>query len=343
MIEQLELWWQRWVALPRPPGKLDSLLACLYRVTRFNGVPLQPALPTISIGGLTVGGAGKTPLTIWLTRRLLADYKVAVVSRGYRRASAGQVVVSQGQGPMISSAMAGDEPWLIARRCPQAIVICDRNRAAAVLQAKAMGADIVVLDDGFQHRRLARALDIVCIAQTELQVPYRPFPLGRWREPLSALQRAAAVVVFDVEHGTTDSNRYQHLIPGLSLRARPFFARWRNVQGDATEAPAPGLNIAVCAAIARPERFITMLQQSGYVIHGTLLGADHRGFSTDKLIRWCREMKQNGAQAVVTTEKDYVKGLPALSLPVIYPELELHIDSQDQLLNMIWRQVDVQR
>jgi len=339
MIERLELWWQRWVAVPRPPGKLDALIEGLHRWTRFQGIPQRPVLPTISVGGLTVGGAGKTPFTIWLTQQLLTQHSVAVISRGYRRTSSGQVVVSTGKGPAVDSKTAGDEPWLISSRCPQAVVICDQNRAAAIATAKDLGATIAILDDGFQHCRLMRDVDIVCLARDDLQQPYRPFPLGRWREPLAALQRASALIVFDVEQ--KDMSVSACSLAEAQFRARSSFTRWIDVGGHVISAPLPGARIAVCAAIARPERFLRMLQQQGYQLAGTLLAADHCSFKAERLRAWCEIMVHKGAETIVTTEKDYVKGLPVLSLPVIYPELELFIDPQEQFWEMLRRKIDV--
>ena len=153
--------------------------------------------PVISVGNLTVGGTGKTPLVILLSQRFRdAGFRPVVLSRGYKRKSAGIVVVSRGSGPTVSWEIAGDEPFLIAQRAHGVSVVvgADRYGAGTVAEQENLG-DLFILDDGFQHRRLKRDLDIVLI---DAMCPFgygHVLPRGLLREPLSGLRRANLLAI----------------------------------------------------------------------------------------------------------------------------------------------------
>ena len=150
------------------------------------------SVPVISVGAVTMGGAGKTPFVELVVERLCRwGRRPAVVSRGYRRRSRGVVMVARGEGPEVDVATAGDEPFLLARRT-SAIVVVGADRAAAAEAATRAGANAVVLDDGFQHRRLHRDLDIVLVDAAGSGAFVVPFGLAR--EPPSAIRRADVVV-----------------------------------------------------------------------------------------------------------------------------------------------------
>ena len=160
------------------------------------------ARPVISVGNLTVGGTGKTPVVIFLTEWLLAKGKrVAVLSRGYgRRSSSVQQLVSDGERVLVTSDDAGDEPYLIARRCPQAIVAvgADRFRLGQWVLER-FPVDYFVLDDGFQHLSLHRTIDLLLLDATDIAGIQALLPVGRLREPLAAAARASAILFTRVE------------------------------------------------------------------------------------------------------------------------------------------------
>ncbi|MBS0150328.1 MAG: tetraacyldisaccharide 4'-kinase [Nitrospira sp.] len=154
--------------------------------------------PVISVGNLTVGGTGKTPMVILLTEWLQAKGRhVAVLSRGYKRTStAPHLLVSDGSRVLVGPSEAGDEPFLIAQRCPQAIVAVGGDRVA--LGRWVLGqypVDCIILDDGFQHRALHRDIDVVLLDATDAMGLDALLPAGRLREPLSEVKRASAVVM----------------------------------------------------------------------------------------------------------------------------------------------------
>ena len=152
---------------------------------------------TLSVGNLAFGGRGKTPLVAMLARHFLAKgERPAILSRGYarRRPDAGAVIVSDGRHLLADLDRAGDEPLMLARSVPGAIVVvCDVRAIAAALARQALGATVLILDDGFQHRAVARDIDLVVVTPEDLTGRRAPF--GRLREPVSALARAHAVIV----------------------------------------------------------------------------------------------------------------------------------------------------
>lgn len=192
-----------WKALFWPPsllyGAAVRLRARAYRRGFLETVRL-PA-PVFCIGNLTVGGTGKTPGVIWLTERLVKKgRKPAVITRGYGARSGGGVrVVSDGKGVLLPVDQAGDEPWLLSRRLPGVPVLAGADRAASGRRAvEEFGADCLVMDDGFQHLRLFRNMNFLCLDALEAPALFRPggacvLPAGRLREPLSALWRADTV------------------------------------------------------------------------------------------------------------------------------------------------------
>src|SRR6185437_1898858 len=152
----------------------------------------------VSVGNLTVGGTGKTPIVILLTEWLSAKgKKVAILSRGYKRMSKEpRLLVSDGSRILVGPVEAGDEPFLMAQRCPQAIVAVGADRVALgqwVLEQHPV--DCIVLDDGFQHRSLYRDVDLVLLDATDTAGLDALLPAGRLREPLTELSRAGAVVI----------------------------------------------------------------------------------------------------------------------------------------------------
>ena len=175
-----------WYGIGYLQGGVRGLLlpqAALYRsaVALRNGLydngilrVEQPSLPVLSVGNLTAGGSGKTPFAAWLAARLLAaGAKPAVVLRGY----------------------GGDEELVHRELNPGVVVVTGAERVLGVSRALGLGCDVVVLDDGFQHRRLGRLADLVLLSSERWQEPQRLLPAGPWREPLRALERAALLVV----------------------------------------------------------------------------------------------------------------------------------------------------
>jgi tetraacyldisaccharide 4'-kinase len=249
-------------------------------------------LRVVSVGNLSVGGTGKTPVAAWVCR-LLADAgeRPALVARGYGR----------------------DELLLHRRWNPEVPVEADPDRVAAARVARGAGATVAVLDDGFQHRRLARDVDLVLLAAEE-PLPARVLPRGPWREGLGALQRAHAVVV---TRRTAAQGRARALATGVR-RVHPHLVvgrlallpgAWSHLDGAPAEAPEPP--VLVATAVARPG---AVRDQVAARIGGSaelLAFADHHDF-TPADVRRIRSLA--GGRAVVVTEKDAVKLAPLAEL-----------------------------
>lgn len=293
-----------------------SRLVCSIRRARLgsggNRVFRAP-IPVISVGNISLGGSGKSPLAMELLRFLVeAGRRPALISRGYRGAwekTGG--VVSDGRSLLANAAQAGDEPIQAALNVPRAGVFVGRDRLESCRRAAAAGFDAAVLDDGFQHFRLARDLDIVLVGARDGAV---------LREGPSAL-RAADIVL--------------HAGPAPRIPARPdgsvpLLFPYRTVSRgivsfgsqDSPGAAPPGPFLAFCG-IARPERFFALLESAGLRPAVRLRFPDHHAYPERSLARIAAAARAVSCRSLVTTEKDAVKlreriaaaaGLPAYFL-----------------------------
>jgi tetraacyldisaccharide 4'-kinase len=280
-------------------------------------------IPVISVGNLTVGGTGKTPLVAWLAARLVERRRrPAVVSRGYRgRAGRGPLVVSDGSGPRSSVAVCGDEPFLLARSLVGVPVVVGSDRVAGAEAAHHLGADVILLDDGFQHRRLARDLDLVLLDSSNPFGNDALLPAGLLREPPAALARADVVVVTrssGQERFTVIEQAVRHHNPRAPLvraghRALGFFDR----HGRAV-AP-PSLALAFCA-IGNPSRFRSDLEGAGVRVARFETRRDHDRFSDAEVLGFADWAAAHGT-GLVTTEKDWVR----FADPTFGGRVELHV------------------
>lgn len=265
--------------------------------------------PVVSVGNLSAGGSGKTPFVMLLGELLKArGVKFDVLSRGYGRRSRGVLLVDPGGLPQ----QYGDEPLLIARKLQVPVIVGeDRYEAGSFAEAR-FGPQLHLLDDGFQHRALARDFDIVLV--TPQDASDRLLPAGRLREPLSALRRADAVA----------------MASGASEESFPIQGKlvWRVKRGIVTQG-IPARPIVFCA-IARPQSFLLQLRAASVEPAAQAFYRDHHAYH-EKDVRELLELKQRSeAGGFVTTEKDAVNLGPYLSalapLAVVPVRMEL-IDS----------------
>lgn len=285
-------------------------------------------LPTVSVGNITVGGTGKTPFVLHLAERLLAEgRRPAILSRGYGRDSSDVVVVSRGDGtPAASPAEGGDEPVLLASRLPGAIVVVAPRRADAARAALPFSPDVFLLDDGFQHLSVRRDLDLVLLDARDPFGGMRYPPLGRLREPPSALARADALV-FTRAGGGHPTDSVANEISSRNPRAAIFTARMRAAGlFDAAGRPAvaPETGVVAVSGIARPQDFRRTLAEEGIVPLHALAFPDHHRYRLRDVERIEEMARDVRAEAIVTTEKDLVK-LTALAAPWSLPLLALRL------------------
>jgi tetraacyldisaccharide 4'-kinase len=280
----------------------------------------------VSVGNLGVGGSGKTPVVARVAEILRdAGEPVAILSRGYGgRFRGAALVVSDGTTVLAGADEAGDEPVMLARALPGVVVAVGRRRDAVGRAVEArFGRLVHVLDDGFQHLRLERDLDLVCLDVRDLED--RPMPGGRLRERPSALARADLVLLTRLEAASEGELRALEgrLGPQRTIRVARRVAGWTTLDGAPAAPPARAF---LLAAIARPERFESDVAGGGVAVVGRALFRDHHRFRPGDLARVAAEARSAGADAIVTTAKDAVRleGAPALGLPVIVLAIAAH-------------------
>ena len=281
----------------------------------------------VSIGNVTLGGTGKTPLTLWTALWFQRQgWRVAVLSRGYGgRSTAPCLVVSEGHRPLAPWRVVGDEPYLLAQRLRGIPVLTARDRYQGGLDAcEAFGAQVVILDDGFQHVALHRDLDVVLIDASNPFGHGALVPRGVLREPLRALQRASAIVLTRADMVPVET------LPALCRQLRqwhieqPIYAMatvaesLSQVEHDAPQGVAQlaRQRVVAFAGVGNPQSFVSTLSQLGSQVVAQVRFPDHHAY-TDKDWRVIVDAaRRQHAACLVTTEKDAVRLKPDWQAPV---------------------------
>ncbi len=275
-----------------------SLIICL-RNSLYNKGALKAhsvPKPVISIGNITAGGTGKTPLVIWLAKHLSDKYKPAVLTRGYK-----------------SQQTLLDEISMITDSCGAAIIV-NSDRVAGANEAITSGADVLIMDDGFQHRRLARDIDIVTIDATHPFGYGKVLPAGLLREPLSFLKRAHAVIITRIDQAS------KHQLKELELKLieiNPSLVLARAVHKPITFIDANTMQIPIeqmqnkkafaFCAIGNPGSFIETLKSLDIEITDSVFFDDHHHYSKTDFDSIVKLAQSSNADLILTTEKDYSK------------------------------------
>jgi tetraacyldisaccharide 4'-kinase len=276
------------------------------------------ASPVISVGNLTVGGSGKTPIAAELARVLIQiGERPSILSRGYARQtpSEGVVVVSDGKGVRSDVAHAGDEPYMLACAVPgAAVVVCPSRYLAGRLAESQLGCTVHVLDDGFQHLSLMRNIDLLVVVPDDF-ADVRTLPSGRFREPLDAALSADALLV-PLGASATPAEMAER------LNVKRTFGFERKIRTPAADPGAPGFAFA---GIAKPEGFFTDLEAAGWRLTGRRAFPDHHPYSSHDLHEIDRAARESGAAMILTTSKDAVR-IPRDSLSFVEIPLEISMD-----------------
>lgn len=273
------------------------------------------ALKVISVGNITLGGTGKTPTVIQIAGLLLRNQRhPVVISRGYgRKDESGIVVVSDGGKVLVDAETGGDEPVLIGSVLPEVPVVVgsDRYQAAVFAQQK-FNIDTVVLDDGFQHLRLKRDLDIVLVDAADPFGNGKLFPAGILREPLTALKRAQVVLITG-EDRAADLGELKGII-GRNTKARIFTSRQDPADiidimtGDTRPLAAlRGTTVLAFSGIARPASFAAFLRTLGADIRAVIAYPDHHAYKKSDLTALFQRAADENVSMMITTEKDAVR------------------------------------
>jgi tetraacyldisaccharide 4'-kinase len=279
-------------------------------------------VPVVSVGNLTFGGSGKTPVAGHLARLLLdMGERPSILSRGYGRADPVDGVVVVRDADCIRSELprAGDEPLMLARRLDKALVLVSPDRAlAGRLAERHLGATVHVLDDGFQHLRLWRDVDLLVVAEGDLDEPP-----SRLREPLAMAAAADAVLVTCArdEDARVVADR---LAVGQAFRVARRPGAPRLLDGSPAAVPE-GAPVVAFAGIARPQRFFEAVAAQGFAVRDVIAFRDHHAYGPADLARIGRAVATLGAEGALTTEKDAVRLLPMRPLAVSVAWIPLSI------------------
>ena len=276
--------------------------------------------PVISVGNLSVGGSGKTPFVILLGELLKArGIPFDVLSRGYGRQTRGVLLVDPGG----SSRDFGDEPLLIARRLDIPVILGEERYQAGIFAEQKFGPRLHLLDDAFQHRALAREFDIVLVTADDARDHL--LPAGRLREPLTALQRADAVVL------TAGAAPDLFSVDGKLV--------WRVRRGISAE-NVPPKPVAFCG-IARPQNFVLQLRKAGIEPSAEAVYRDHHAYTENDIRELLALKTQSEAGGFVTTEKDavnlgaYFSALQPLAVVPVKMDLVDAANALDTMLRII--------
>jgi tetraacyldisaccharide 4'-kinase len=279
-------------------------------------------VPVISIGNITLGGTGKTPVTISIAKQLVAaGKKTAVISRGYGRRSSGVVVVSDGIKLLCSAEESGDEPYLIAARVPEAVVIVAARRVdAAYTAVNHYGCDVILLDDGFQHRAMGRNCDIVLIDCNHELLRDCMFPAGSLREPLSGLKRANVIVFTNIPPDLNHSDGCMQALSTAMAQLSPDAAQCQcqfipsglfpvfKAQGGQMQLGELQNKAAVAfCGIAKPDRFFSALDSLGVQTVVRQTYGDHYWYKDADIREIKHQLENSGSNLIVTTAKDAVR------------------------------------
>ncbi len=315
-------------------GLLASLVKCgLWFISLFYGMGVRlrnalydfgllsqhrAPLPIISVGNIAAGGTGKTPIVQWIAGLLAPRYTVAILSRGYRSAAEQRetaLVLDREHPPRASD--CGDEPLLHLHNLQEAIVCVSVDRLLAAERAQAAGAQMAILDDGMQHRRLYRDKEIVLIDACDPFAAGYMLPRGLLREPPSSLARADLVIltrVRDVQQARqleTMIRRYTR-VPVIATRFKPTAIQ---LESGGQLATARGRRVAMLCGIANPAQFRKTLELLHADIILERLLPDHMALNPKELTLFAEEARSAGADLILCTAKDRVK-LNPLNLPL---------------------------
>lgn len=296
-------------------------------------------VPVISIGNITTGGTGKTPLTIWLCNKLAEQrLRVGVLTRGYK----------------MKSTKLSDEPAVIANNCPTARVVVDPDRVlGAVTAIKEYGAKILVMDDGFSHRRLRRNVDIITIDAT---CPFgygRLLPAGLLREPLTALRRAHAAILTRCDLvGIIDLEEIEAALlsinPNLALartRHTPSVVKGTNIS-DLSLDELAGRRVFAFCGIGNPEAFEVQLKNLKIDLAAMSVYNDHHQYTADDCADIYEEAKYLHADLILTTQKDWIKAasLAPTEIPFAYLAVALEfLAGEDTIVGLIEEKIKGKR
>jgi tetraacyldisaccharide 4'-kinase len=298
--------------------------------------------PVISVGNLTMGGTGKTPVTAWIAAYLQGKgKKVAVLSRGYGGTLEGRVaIVSDGVTRLLSPSEAGDEPCLLADSLPGLVVVIGSSRYdAGCLAMERFKPDVFILDDGFQHLKLRRDLNILLLDGKRPFGNGFVFPAGLLREPACAIDRADLVVFTRADNLSTKVEQIPEDIPVIT--SGHGLSGYRPCSGKDIIGfqELNGLKGLAFAGIADPDQFFDSLEKCGVRLVATIAFPDHTNYGDEEIAALAKLKRSSRADYLITTAKDAVK-IPVNQVgdfPFFVAQLEVHFQDEAMLMTALDR------
>jgi tetraacyldisaccharide 4'-kinase len=292
---------------------------------------VRPKEFVISIGNLTWGGTGKTSLTSYLAKFLINQgLKVGILSRGYQRDSRGPVVVGDGHELKSTWQDAGDEAYMLACTIPKAVIVVAESRVEGLPILSQFQPDVILLDDAFQHRRIARDLNMVLIDSTENILNLRVLPFGKLREPVDSLHRADAIIL----------SHFKNANPETEKAVSIYGANVYHANYEVQNFEYSGKSIAAFCGIGTPGHFERLLNENGAKVVLFRQFPDHHIYSQTELAKLEEDALKSGAIAIVTTSKDAVKLKPDhFRLPISIIHVEFVIEEKAQFNSWILEQL----
>ncbi len=294
-----------------------SIRNWLYDKNTFKTEKLS--VPVISIGNITAGGTGKTPFVISLSKILQHNgYKVGIITRGYRRKEKEQVIVSTGKGPLVSPQISGDEPHLIACKTEDTVIIADRNRIAAGKTAiEKYNCTILIADDGYQHRRLSRDLNILLWDAYTNPYKEKILPAGKLRESWHGLKRASLLVFTRTDAIPLDSEKFFiEKRPDLKQYCSPIsIEKIVNMASEGENEDLQGHSVLAFCGLGNPHQFFDTVRKLNPSKLITKKFHDHHKYSKKDIMSLIEDAKSNSCEFLITTEKDAInfpEGLPKI-------------------------------
>jgi len=295
---------------------LMSLRANLYKKGIFS--VFSAGIPVISIGNITMGGTGKTPFVISVAKKFIErGLKTAIINRGYKgKSKKWPVVVSDGNKICSDTINVGDEALLIANAVPGALVVSGPDRFSDAQICEKMGSRIIIMDDGFQHIRLKRDMDIILIDSNTDIFNEKVFPGGYLREPLDAINRAGCIVLTKTEVlSQTEINiKISGIKDFLKNKDIPVFfseniaGKFFNLNGFSLESRDLQKTKAICfSGIANPDNFLNTIKRFNIDIVKKIFFQDHHAYTKDNFQNILIDAKKQDAKFILTTQKDFVK------------------------------------
>lgn len=303
------------------------------------------ARPVIAIGNITVGGTGKTPMTLAIAELLhTKGYKVGIVSRGYKRRSREEIVVSDGRGNLQPADIAGDEPRLMAEKLPQAVVIVANDRVrAAQMAIEKFGCEVILADDAFQHRRLGATLNIVLWDRYLSPRRQHLLPAGRLREPYRGLKRADWLIFTKTEHySITRAGFFKRYNPHLLITAAPVRIVNLRLSKDNRSLPPSFITqqrvLSFCG-LGNQRQFFESIDKLNPKLQIEIEFPDHYRYTPADLAEIQAKAREHGCDYLITTEKDFVNLPPAAqsleNLIVVVIKIELETLLAQNILSVV--------